>query len=41
MLLVYADVSVMMSMYGLYIMQSTLRIRGAGMRKAEMTLCLW
>ena len=37
--LVYAGVSVMMSMYGLYIMHSTLKIRCADMCKAEVTLC--
>ena len=41
MLVLHADVSLIMSMHGLYIMQSTLRIRGAGMRKVDMTLCLW
>lgn len=41
MLLVCADDFLAMSMYGSYIMQSTSSIRGAGMLKAEMTLCLW
>ena len=39
MLLVYTDSFLMMRMHGLYTMQPRLRIRGAGIRKAEMTLC--